>query len=179
MKSVVEELKHLTSIPSLSGMEDNMIREMTGRLKPLADEVEIDRLGNVIATFKGKSENEPSMLVFAHMDELGLMIKKIEKNGFLRFDRIGGVPEKTLMGQFLDIHTIDGKGQELGFVGTYAHHLTPPEFKHTVPTTDQLYIDMGAEPMKKSERRASKLEALSLTTITSNKLVNTWSPANR
>ncbi len=70
MKPIVEELKHLTSIPALSGMEDSMIKEMVQRLTPLADEVEVDRLGNVTATFKGKSEKEPSMLVFAHVDEL-------------------------------------------------------------------------------------------------------------
>lgn len=145
MKGIVEELKYLTNIPALSGLEDNMIREMAKRLKPLADEVEIDRIGNVTATFKGKDENEPSMLVFAHVDELGLMIRKIEKNGYLRFDRIGGVPEKTLMAQLVDVHKADGKGHVLGFVGTYAHHLTPAEAKRTVPTHDQMYIDIGAE----------------------------------
>ena len=144
MKSIVEELEYLTSIPSLSGMEDNMIREMVSRLEPLADKVEVDRIGNVTATFTGKDENEPSLLVFAHVDELGLMISKVEKNGYLRFDRIGGVPEKTLMGQFMDIHTIDGKGKVTGFVGTYAHHLTPAEAKRTVPTHDKMYIDIGA-----------------------------------
>ncbi len=145
MKSITEELMHLTSIPALSGLEDNMIREMVMRLKPLADEVDIDNLGNVTATFKGKKEKEPSLLVFAHVDELGLMIRKIEKNGYLRFDRIGGVPEKTLMGQFVDVHTIDGKRHVVGLVGTYAHHLTPSEAKLTVPTHDKMYIDIGAE----------------------------------
>jgi putative aminopeptidase FrvX len=125
MKSISKELEHLTSIAALSGLEDNMIKEMVNRLKPFADEIEVDNIGNVTATFKGRNENEPSLLVFAHMDELGLMISKIEKNGFLRFNRIGGVPEKTLMGQWFDIHTIDGKNAESGFVGTYAHHLTP------------------------------------------------------
>ena len=145
MKSIVEELKYLTSIPALSGLEDNMIKEMVKRLEPLADAIEVDRIGNVTATFKGKDEKEPSILIFAHVDELGLMIRKIEKNGYLRFDRIGGVPEKTLMAQFMDIHTIDGKSAVTGFVGTYAHHLTPAEAKRTVPTHDKMYIDIGAE----------------------------------
>jgi len=144
MKSIVEELNHLTSIPALSGLEDKMIKEMHDRLKPLADEINIDRLGNVTATFIGRDENEPTMLVFAHVDELGLMIRKIEKNGFLRFDRIGGVPERTLMGQFMDVHTIDGTKSETGFIGTYAHHFTPAEAKSTVPSFKQMYIDIGA-----------------------------------
>ena len=99
MKSIFEELAELTSIPALSGMEDRMIAEMVRRFRPLADEVDVDRLGNVTATFGGESRREPTLLVFAHVDEVGLMVTKVEANGYLRFDRIGGVPEKTLRGQ--------------------------------------------------------------------------------
>lgn len=144
MKSIIEELKHLTSIPALSGLEDKMIKEMADRLRPLADSLEIDRLGNVTATFKGRDSSQPSLLVFAHVDELGLMVRKIEKNGYLRFDRIGGMPEKTLMGQFLDVHTMDSKSSYTGMVGTYSHHFTPAEAKSTVPSHKQMYIDIGA-----------------------------------
>jgi putative aminopeptidase FrvX len=144
MKSIVEELSHLTSIPALSGLEDKMIKEMVARLKPLADEIVVDRLGNVTATFKGRDDKEPTLLVFAHMDELGLMVRKVEKNGYLRFDRIGGVPERTLMGQFMDVHTVDGTSSYTGFIGTYAHHFTPPEAKSTVPSFKQMYMDIGA-----------------------------------
>ena len=144
MKDIVEELKHFTSIPALSGLEDKMIKEMAERLKPLSDELEIDRLGNVIAKFEGKDDKAPSMLVFAHVDELGLMIRKIEKNGYLRFDRIGGMPEKTLMGQFMDVHTVDNSKFITGMIGTYSHHFTPPEAKSTVPSHKQMYIDIGA-----------------------------------
>jgi putative aminopeptidase FrvX len=73
------------------------------------------------------------------------MIRKIEKDGFLRFDRIGGVPEKTLMGQYVDVHTTNGKDVIRGFIGTYAHHYTPAEAKRTVPSHKQMYIDVGAQ----------------------------------
>jgi len=145
MKSIVEELRYLTSIPALSGHEDKMIKEMAARFSPLADNVEIDKIGNVIATFEGSDKKAPSLLIFAHVDELGLMISKIEKNGFLRFNRIGGIPEKTLMGQFFDVHTVDGKDAFKGFIGTYAHHLTPAEWKRNIPTHDMMYIDIGAK----------------------------------
>lgn len=143
MKSIVEELRYLTAIPALSGMEDRIITEIVNRFKPLADEVEVDRIGNITATFKGKDEKEPHLLIFAHLDEVGLMITKIEPNGFLRFDRVGGVPEKTLRGQFVDVHAIDGSTIYTGFVGTHAHHLTPVDSKYVVPTTDKMYIDLG------------------------------------
>jgi putative aminopeptidase len=143
MKTIIEELRFLTSISAMSGMEDRMITEMVNRFKPLADEVEVDNLGNVTATFQGKDADVPSLLIFAHIDEIGLMVTKVEPNGFLRFDRIGGVPEKTLRGQFVDVFSTDGKQSYKGFIGTHAHHLTPPEVKYVVPKTDQMYIDMG------------------------------------
>jgi putative aminopeptidase FrvX len=144
MKTIVEELEYLTSIPAVSGMEDRMITEMVNRFEPLADEVEVDNLGNVTATFHGSEEDAPSLLIFAHIDEVGLIVTKVDPNGFLRFDRVGGVPEKTLRGTFVDVHAADGSGAStLGFVGTHAHHLTPPDQKYVVPTTDKLYIDLG------------------------------------
>jgi putative aminopeptidase FrvX len=143
MKSIVEELEYLTSIPALSGMEDRMIAEMVSRFRSFTDEVEVDRLGNVTATFRGQNEAEPTLLLFAHVDELGLMVTKIEPSGFLRFDRIGGVPEKTLRGALVDVHSIDGSMSFTGFVGTHAHHLTPADQKYAVPTTDKMYIDLG------------------------------------
>jgi putative aminopeptidase FrvX len=56
---------------------------------------------------------------------------------------VGGVPEKTLRGAFVDVHTVDGSASVLGFIGTHAHHLTPPDQKYVVPTTDKMYIDLG------------------------------------
>ena len=116
MKSIVEELDYLTGIPAVSGMEDRMVAEMVKRFTPLADEVEVDNLGNVTATFRGTEENAPKLLIFAHVDEVGLMVTKVEPNGFLRFDRIGGIPEKTLRGTFVDVHTVDGNGSVLGLL---------------------------------------------------------------
>lgn len=143
MKSIVEEMKHLTSIPALSGLEDEMIAEAVKRFEPLADDVTVDKIGNVTATFSGQDKKNPSMLIFAHVDEVGLMVSKITSDGFLRFNRIGGVPEKTLMGQFVDVHPVNGGDPVTGFVGTYAHHLTPPEWKRTVPDHEKMYIDLG------------------------------------
>lgn len=145
LQNWVKELEHLTSIPAISGMEDKMVTEMVSRFKKWTEDVVVDHLGNVSATIKGQDPNEPSMLVFAHMDEVGLMVTKVEDDGFLRFDRIGGVPEKTLRGQYVHVHPLDGSDPIIGFVGTHAHHLTPSDVKYVVPTTDKMYIDIGME----------------------------------
>lgn len=143
MATIADELKILTGIPALSGFEDRLIAEVKMRLLKYTDKVEIDRLGNVTATFRGKIETEPTMLVFAHLDEVGLMVSKVEKDGFLRFERIGGFPEKTLPGQFVDVFTINGESKLTGLVGAYSHHLTPPETKMKVPAHSEMYIDLG------------------------------------
>jgi len=143
MKDIYEELKELTSIPAVSGHEDTIIGLLQQRLAPLADHTEIDRVGNLTATFEGRSDDEPSLVVFAHVDEVGMVVRKIDENGFIRIERIGGVYEKALPGQFLDVHAIDGSGYITGVVGTKSHHLTSPEEKYIVPPRLEMYVDVG------------------------------------
>jgi putative aminopeptidase FrvX len=111
-------------------------------MKPLSDELLVDRLGNVISTVKGSEPNAPSVMVHAHMDELGLIVKRIEENGFLRFERVGGVELKTLLAKEVQIDIGDGFVD--GFVGSKAHHLSLVEEKFVVPQIKEMYIDIGA-----------------------------------
>jgi putative aminopeptidase FrvX len=141
MSSTLELLQELTQIPALSGYEDRMVAKMRELFLQHTDQVEVDRLGNVIATIEGR-ETEPCLLIFAHMDELGLVVRKIEDDGFLRFERVGGVPEKSLLGTLVEIHT-DAGGRIPGLVGTTSHHVTPPEKKFVVPSRLEMYIDIG------------------------------------
>ena len=145
MKDVYEELKALTSISAISGCEDNFIAELKERLKNTGSEIHVDKLGNVTSTFKGTETPDISILFLAHMDELGLIVKLIDGNGFLKVERVGGIPEKTLLGSFVDVHTLDYKKSFTGFFGAYSHHLTPAEKKMTIPAIKDLYIDIGCE----------------------------------
>ncbi len=110
-------LKELTSIPAICGHEDRLIRWTADRLRTCCDEVHIDRLGNVSAVFKGKP-GAPSIAYFAHMDELGLIVRHVEDNGILRVERIGGIPEKSLSSTFMDVWSIDGSNTYPAVVGT-------------------------------------------------------------
>lgn len=145
MNNVYEELKALTSISAISGYEDNFIRDLKERLKDKHAELYVDRIGNLTATFKGVNDPNTSILFLAHMDELGLIVKQIDDDGFLRVERVGGIPEKTLLGSFVDVHTLDYKKSYTGFFGAYSHHLTPPEKKMAIPDIKNLYIDIGCE----------------------------------
>ncbi|MGD8732698.1 MAG: hypothetical protein PVH92_12530, partial [Anaerolineales bacterium] len=137
----IELLRELTSIPALSGREDGMIAFMRDKFEQHTDKVSVDRLGNVVAYVPGKS-SERSLLVFAHMDELGLVVRKIDADGFLRFERVGGIPEKTLLGTWVEVHTDDGR-RVPGLIGTTSHHVTPQEKKYQVPNRLEMYLDLG------------------------------------
>ena len=82
------------------------------------------------------------MMLFAHMDQLGLIVRKIEDDGFLKFERVGGVPEKILPGQAVSAISKSGKPLS-GIIGIKSHHATQPEEKYQVSSYRDLYIDLG------------------------------------
>jgi len=145
MEEKIIELEKLLLIPAPSGLEDLMVSEMRDRFLKYTKLVEVDNLGNVHAKFDGKSSDETMILIFAHIDQIGLMVSKIETNGYLRFNRIGGVPEKTLMGTSVNVYSPDLNKSYPGVIGTYAHHLTPQSEKYSIPSYEKMYADIGVD----------------------------------
>ena len=88
-----KDLTLLMSLPGLSGYEDRIRKYLKNELKLMKIETQTDRLGNLVTSFPG---NGPSVMLFAHMDQLGFIVRKIEEDGFLLIERLGGVPEKAL-----------------------------------------------------------------------------------
>lgn len=138
-----KDMRELTEIPALSGHEDKMIAYVLKRLEGLCDDVHVDKLGNVTATYPGTDKNGRSIAYFAHMDEVGLIVKKVEENGFLRLERVGGVPEKVLPASLVDVHTLDETKTYRAVIGNTSHHLTPADKKFAVTTIGELYVDLG------------------------------------
>jgi putative aminopeptidase FrvX len=138
----VELLKRLCSTPALSGFEEPMIRIMRAEMSRYCNDVQIDRLGNVIARVPASQPGGPTLMLMAHMDELGFVIRKIEPDGFLRVHRLGGVPERVLAGQAIAIRTDDERTLP-GVVGFKSHHFTPAEEKYVVLPVENIYIDAG------------------------------------
>lgn len=144
-------LREMTLIPALAGHEERMARFLRHALQPHADEVRADRMGNVIATIRGAVAEAPQVMVFAHMDQLGFVVRKIEPDGFLRLERLGGIPEKVLPGLRVLVETEDG-GSVPGIIGLKAHHLTPAEEKYQVIPYGALYVDVGAASAEEVHR---------------------------
>ena len=111
-------------------------------MTPYADEIVVDRLQNVIAIKKGK-EKSPKIMLAAHMDEVGLMVKTITKEGFLQFAKMGGIDDRILPAQKVTVFS--KKGQFPGIIGSKPPHIQKEEERKKIITFDELFIDVGAE----------------------------------
>jgi putative aminopeptidase len=102
----------------------------------------IDRtgLGNLMATIPG-DPGLPSVMVFTHMDQLGFVVRKIEADGLIRLERLGGVPERALAAQAVVLCT--EAGDLPGVIANKSHHATTPEEKYKVLPYAELYVDAG------------------------------------
>lgn len=134
-------LTDLMMTSGLSGHEGPVRRLLAKQLSELGIKSHSDRMGNLIATLPG-DEALPSVMLFAHMDQLGLVVRKIEASGLLRVERVGGVPEKALPSQAVRVSI--GKGRTIpGIIANKSHHATQPEEKYKVLPYADLYIDCG------------------------------------
>lgn len=137
-----ELLEQLCAIHAVSGREDAMTGFVRDHIRPLVDEVRVDNLGNVVGILKGAKHPDHRLMLQAHMDELGLIVRNITVDGFLLIERVGGIPEKSLPGQRMDILTDDNRLFP-GYVGTKSHHITSPDEKYKVPPVHDMFIDIG------------------------------------
>ena len=143
LERIERHLHDLTLIPSLSGFEQKVAAYMKNAFEALGLPVVIDTMGNCIAKVEGRDPTAPVVMVFAHMDSLGFLVRKIEDDGFLRLERLGGSPEKALPSTQIQVQCRDGSMVD-GVIGIKAHHVTPPEEKYVVDKYMSLFVDIGA-----------------------------------
>ena len=136
-----DDLIALMAIPGLSGHEDRVRAAIAAMLAAEGIASRPDRLGNLIATFEGEADR-PSVMIFAHMDQLGFVVRKIEDDGLIRVERLGGVPERALPSQAVTICVAPGRDVN-GVLYNKSHHATQPEEKYEVRKAPDLRIDTG------------------------------------
>jgi len=134
-------LSELCLIPGLSGYEDCVRKYIEDKLNLDNLNHSTDVLGNLICTLQGEKDS-PSVMLFAHMDQLGFVVKKIEENGFVRIERLGGVPERALASQEVTIQSKDQKYFN-GVIGNKSHHATSGDEKYTIVNYKNIFIDLG------------------------------------
>lgn len=138
---MLDTLKTLCYLSGASGYEDEVRDYILERVMPYADSIITDSMGNLIVTKKGRVSSGKKILICAHMDEVGLIITGIDDDGYLRFDFIGGVDRRVVIGKKVYI----GKDSVRGVIGIKAYHHVSHEEEKNVPKRDELYIDIGAK----------------------------------
>jgi len=138
MKLDIKLLKKISELPGASGFEQKIREFIIKEIKNLVDDIKIDNLGNIIAIKKGNESKK--VMVAAHMDEIGFIVKHIDDNGFVRFHPLGGFDPKTLSSQRVIIH---GKKDLIGVMGTKPIHIMKPEERKKSVELDDFFIDLG------------------------------------
>jgi endoglucanase len=125
----------------VSGYEHNLQDGIISAFNKYADDIKTDKLGNVIALKKGSADTDNvKIMLAAHMDEIGLMVKDIEENGFIRFTNIGGIDPRTILGQEVIVH---GKEDLFGVIGSKPPHLQEPSEHDKAIKMEDMIIDIG------------------------------------
>ncbi|MEA3254277.1 MAG: M42 family metallopeptidase [Candidatus Altiarchaeota archaeon] len=133
-------LKKLCITGGISGFESNVAGIMQRELRKTCVEVDVDNFGNVIGR---KGSGEVKIMLAAHMDEVGLMVKHINEKGFISFVKIGGIDDRILSNRKVIIQS--RKGDVSGLIGSKPPHLQKKEDREKVIKHDELFIDIGAK----------------------------------
>ncbi|ULH17056.1 M20/M25/M40 family metallo-hydrolase (plasmid) [Deinococcus sp. KNUC1210] len=140
--SVMTYLRRLVELTGPSGSEEDVVRRVAEFARPYADSTEIDAFGNVIAIRRAAQEGARQCIISAHMDEIGFRVRKIEADGFLRLEKVGGSDDRILPAQRVWVRTRTDR--LLGVIGTKSAHLLGDADRTSVVPYAQLYVDIGA-----------------------------------
>jgi putative aminopeptidase FrvX len=154
--------RELCLIPGLSGYEDPVSDYIATAFAGTRAERHIDALGNLTLTVLGTDSAAPRVMVFAHTDRMGLVVRRIEADGFVRVERLGGVPDRVLPALQVVV-TNQGGAAVPAVVGIKAHHATPPDEKRRVVPYEQLTSISASAALRRFAPSASTSVRRSLT----------------
>lgn len=136
-----ELLAELINIPGVSGYEEEVAKRVAMEFSKYCDEVNTDSFYNVYGIKRGNTtDSSPKVMLAAHMDEIALMVKDIDDNGFLRFTNIGGVDQRVLLTQEVIVH---GKEKLLGIVASKPPHILEANETQKAIKMQDMSIDIG------------------------------------
>ena len=140
LKLDINLLEILCKCTGISGDEGKVRKLIIDEIKSFADKITVDNLGNLIVHKKGKSKAKSKLMLSAHMDEVGLMVTDITADGYLRFDEVGGIDRRVLLGKSVTV----GKNEINGIIGIKPIHLCKGDESSKIPELSDMYIDIGA-----------------------------------
>lgn len=136
----------LSDLPGVPGQEDAVREFVLAELEGLADEVRVDALGNVIARRAGTGE-EPRgrVMVSAHMDEIGFLVRYVDEKGYLRLQNLGGFDTRNLFARNVTVHTRGGALPGILTPAGRPVHIASPEERKKVPELREFFVDLGLD----------------------------------
>lgn len=147
---MMNHLKKLCALPGVSGREAPVREYILKALEqsPAQMTVAVDPLGSVIARIKGEKPAEKTLLLAAHMDEVGLIVTGVTEEGYLRFAPVGGLDPRVLYARRVRVNG------HPGVIAGKATHQCTKEEKETAPPVSKLLIDLGAASKEEAEKMA-------------------------
>lgn len=139
-------LQELTLLDGVSGDEGAVREAIRKEIEPFCDSVTEDKAGNLIAVKKGKIPKK--LMMTAHMDEVGFIVKGITEEGYLKFAAVGGIDGRVLPGRRVRV----GEKKLPGVIGIKAVHLTTAEERKTSVKISDMYIDIGVQSKEAAEK---------------------------
>ena len=137
---MLNTVKTLCALPGVSSWEDRVRSYLKEACAPYVQGCRVDPMGNLILFKKGKKSTGSTLLLTAHMDEVGIIIKSVTPEGYLKFAPIGGVDRRVLIGKRFRV----GSKEVPGVVGLKAYHMVSAEEEKKTPKLEDLYLDIGA-----------------------------------
>lgn len=158
-----ETIKDLCALGGVSGTEDDVRGYIMSRVAAFADSMETDAMGNLIVFKKGAKSPSKTLMLCAHMDEVGIIVTGMTDDGYLKFDIVGAIDRRVIIGKTVYI----GKNKVFGVIGNKAVHLVKKEEREKVPPLEDMYIDIGT----KDKNEASQMLSLGDTGAFDNAIV--------
>ena len=148
MTSLVKELCLLNGV---SSGEDEVRDFLIQQARPYADHLRVDALGNLIVFKRGEKATGSKLMLTAHMDEVGFIVKDVTEEGYLKFAPVGGIDPRVVIGKRVSV----GDRRVPGVIGRKPYHLVSGEEEKTVPKFEDLTIDIGATSREDAEAVAA------------------------
>ncbi|NMA25272.1 MAG: M42 family metallopeptidase [Clostridiales bacterium] len=148
---MLETIKALCARRGVSGDEGPVRDYIKSCAAPFADDMTTDAAGNLIVFKKGKKTPARKVMLCAHMDEVGVIITGVTDDGYLKFESVGSIDRRVLIGKTVKV----GKGDVFGVIGIMAYHLVKKDEREKIPALSDMYIDIGANKKEDALRRVS------------------------
>ena len=142
MPSILENLERLCASTGVSGAEDSAAAAAAALLREFIPDAAVDLFGNVAGVQTSKKAGAKTLLLDAHIDEIGLIVTSIDDGGFLKVSNCGGIDRRQLAAQRVTVH---GKKPLKGFVGSKPPHLEEKEEARKVPELTDMFVDIGMD----------------------------------